>query len=442
MSRSGLRTAVDSILRADGLTPRRFMALACVSAAATAVVVADATGPRTSLPQIVAAAEAARTPVVRKLAPPRASAVAAVHTPVVAGDHSSGTTTPAAAQPVASTPAPVSAPAPARTNKTTHKQQPAKTTPAKPSSPIKHVFVIALAGTDGAALWGTGSPAPYLATTLRPQGTLLTGYQPLDGGDLASLVAVTSGQAPTPETAQNCPTYQRFVASGKPDASGGLVGNGCIYPDNMLTLADQLTIARQSWRAYSEDMSNDAQKTAACRRPAQDAADDTQTGRAGDEYAADHNPFVYYGSLVDLGDCLSNDVPLTQLTTDLAGAKTTPSFVYVAPNLCHGGWEATCADGSPGAIGAADAFAKQWAQAILDSPAYREGGLLIVLFGTVPAGTQAPGALLVSRYVKPGATDAKPFGPYALLRGVEDIFGLTHLAHAGDSGLPDLPLTG
>jgi hypothetical protein len=323
-----------------------------------------------------------------------------------------------------------------------HKSQPVRTTPAKHTSPIKHVFVLSLAGTDGAALWGTSSPAPYIAGALRAKGTLLTGYRPLDGEDLASLVALTSGQASTPDTAQNCPTYKRFIASGKPDAAGGLVGDGCIYPDTMLTLSDQLTIARQSWRGYFEDMSNDTQKTAACRRPTQDAADDTQSGRVGDEYAADHNPFVYYGSLVDLGDCLSNDLPLTQLTTDLASAKTTPSFVYVAPNLCHGGWEATCVDGSPGGIGASDAFAQQWAQAILDSPAYRDGGLLIVLFGTVPAGTPAPGALLVSRYVTAGATDDKPFGPYALLRGIEDIFGLEHLAHAGDAGLPHLPLTG
>lgn len=440
MRRARLRAALERALRAESLTTRRFMALAVVSALATAVVIANAFDTHRALAQIVAAAEAARTPVVKTVSRPAPRH--AVSTPAsIPNTESSASTSQRLAPSTPSAPAAGSAPS---TTPTTRQKQstPQKTPASKPVSKIKHVFVLALGGTDGAALWNTSSPAPWLSGTLRSQGTLLTGYRPLAGaGDLASLIALTSGQPPTKETAQNCAAYVRFAATGKPDKRGALVGSGCIYPDDMLTLPDQLTIARHTWRGYFEDMSNDAAATKSCRRPVEGGPDDTQAGRSGDEYAADHNPFVYYGSLVDLGDCQSNDVPLDQLTTDLQSEKTTPSFVFVAPNLCHGGWEATCADGEPGGAATADAFARQWAQAILDSPAYKKDGLLIVLFGTVPAGTAPPGALLVSRFAKAGGTDDKRLGPYALLRGIEDVFGLTHLGHAGERGLGALPVT-
>ncbi len=35
--------------------------------------------------------------------------------------------------------------------------------------------------------------------------------------------------------------------------------------------------------------------------------------RPGDGYATRHNPFVYYHSLLDLGDCDQNDGPLDKL---------------------------------------------------------------------------------------------------------------------------------
>ena len=54
-------------------------------------------------------------------------------------------------------------------------------------------------------------------------------------------------------------------------------------------------------------------------------------------YAACLNPFVYSHSLLDIGDCATNDLPIDQLTKDLRKPKTTPQFAFVAPNLCHSG---------------------------------------------------------------------------------------------------------
>jgi hypothetical protein len=85
---------------------------------------------------------------------------------------------------------------------------------------------------------------------------------------------------------------------------------------------------------------------------------------------------------------------------------------------------------------------------ILESPAYKKDGLLIVSFGglnppaPVAAGETAPptpanplkvGAVLMSKFITKGSTDAAPYNPYSLLRSTEELFGLLRLAKAGDT---------
>ncbi len=48
-------------------------------------------------------------------------------------------------------------------------------------------------------------------------------------------------------------------------------------------------------------------------------------------YDTRHNPFIYFHSLLDLGDCSSDDVDLSKLPTALAHPAKTPAFAYVAP---------------------------------------------------------------------------------------------------------------
>jgi hypothetical protein len=134
---------------------------------------------------------------------------------------------------------------------------------------------------------------------------------------------------------------------------------------------------------------------------------------------------------------MTNDLPLDGLSTDLKSEQTTPSFSFIAPNLCHGGWEATCADGTPGGLAAADAFLAQWAPQILDSPAFKADGLLVVLFGA-PAGADPAdaktGALLVSKFATPGASSPTGYDAFSVLRSVDDLFGFDHLGEAaGDT---------
>jgi hypothetical protein len=82
---------------------------------------------------------------------------------------------------------------------------------------------------------------------------------------------------------------------------------------------------------------------------------------------------------------------------------------------------------------------------ILESPTYKKDGLLIVTFGGVnppvppaegeagppPANPLKTGAVLVSKFITKGSTDAARYTPYSLLRTSEELFGLGLLAEAG-----------
>jgi len=151
----------------------------------------------------------------------------------------------------------------------------------------------------------------------------------------------------------------------------------------------------------------------------------------------------------------------------------------------------TCVNGEPGGLRSADAFLQEWVPKILASPAYREDGLLIITFDegnftqsvstdTVTGQTtvniifpsqvccaQQPGpnlsgvrpgsvtlvnnarlvqrivvegyggdrigAVLLSRFIRPGSTSDAPYNHYSLLRSLEDIFGVSHLGYAADN---------
>ncbi|MEA2428329.1 MAG: phosphatidylinositol-3-phosphatase [Thermoleophilaceae bacterium] len=324
---------------------------------------------------------------------------------------------------------------------------------ANAAPPIKHVWVIALENKGFDETFGPASPAPYLSKDLPAQGQLLTQYYATAHLSLPNYIALVSGQAPNVVTQADCPFYFNFVP-GIAASGGQYIGQGCVYPQQVKTVADQLAGAGLTWKGYMEDMGTP------CRHPALNSRDDTQTARANDQYAARHNPFVYFHSIIDSPSCAQNDVPLEQLDSDLAAASSTPSYSFITPDLCHDAHDATCADGGPGGLPAADEFLKTWVPKILNSAAYAEGGLLVVTFdeaenndataccgeqpgfntpnpgGTTPGpGGGRTGAVLISQYVQPGTQNATPYNHYSFLKSTEDIFGLPYLGYAGQAGL-------
>lgn len=316
-----------------------------------------------------------------------------------------------------------------------------------------HVFVINLENKGYDETWGPDSPAPYLSKTLRSKGVLLNQYFGTAHNSLPNYIGQISGQGPNPQTQGDCQTYSPFVGT-QTVSPGQAVGDGCVYPASVPTVAGQLTSSGRSWKGYMEDMGTP------CRHPALGAVDDTQRAKVGDQYAARHNPFVYFAGITGSADCGKRVVDQSKLPADLSSVASTPSLSYITPNLCHDGHDAPCVDGQPGGLVSADAWLKKWVPAITNSPAFRKDGVLVITFdesdspasdasaccgegpgpnsplpGITGLGGGRVGALVLSPFVKGGTFSTTPYNHYSLLASIEDLFALPYLGYAASKGL-------
>jgi hypothetical protein len=332
---------------------------------------------------------------------------------------------------------------------------------AKALPPIKHVFVIVLENKNFDETFGTASKAPYLAKDLVGQGEMLSQYYGIGHLSLDNYIALVSGQSPNPLTQSDCQAYQDMLP-GTIGADGQAMGLGCVYPSAVKTVANQLEDKGLTWGGYMEDMANNPTQAPTCRHPDLGTQDTTQSPKTGDQYAARHNPFVYFHSIIDTPSCAANDVPLDRLPAALETTAATPNLVFITPNLCNDGHDTPCVDGKPGGLVSPNAFLQTWVPRIIGSPAYKQDGLLIITFDESGSGaeacctTSAPntpnqggtsagsgggrvGAVLLSPWVTPNTKSSTKFNHYSLLRSIEDVFALPHLGYAG---VPTTPAFG
>ena len=192
---------------------------------------------------------------------------------------------------------------------------------------VGHVFEIGLSTTGYKAAFGHGA-AIYLDALIR-KGTVLSGYHSLGSSELADELASVSGQLPNSDTRSGCTTFAEFPTGTIANAHGLVPGNGCVYPETALTIGDQVTASGHVWGAFVADQGKQA-----CVHPNSNAVDDVALPFADPGYEDRHNPFVYFHSLLDLGDCSSDDVDLTKLPAALRSAAKTPTFTYIAPDAC------------------------------------------------------------------------------------------------------------
>lgn len=245
---------------------------------------------------------------------------------------------------------------------------------------VKHVFMIVLGEGGYEETFGAASAAPYVSRVLPKKGELLPNYYGVTGGALANEVALLSGQGPTAETAANCPNYAA-IAPGTVSATAEQVeGNGCVYGKEVKLLPTELTEKEVTWRAYVQDMENGGSigQPWRCRKPTLGGPDGT-TPVPGDQYATWRNPVVYFAAIAEGDECEKHDVGFELLTKDLSAKKKTPTLSLIFPNVCHSGGEYECEPGAPtGARGVAQEL-KTLVPAIMASPAYEEGGGLIMI---------------------------------------------------------------
>ena len=333
--------------------------------------------------------------------------------------------------------------------------------PATALPPIQHVFIIVLENQNYDAIFGPATVAPYLGRVLPKKGAMLNNYYATGHASLGNYITMVSGQPEAPTTIADCHKYVDFTLNGAPspvDSAGIATGDGCVYPGSVKTVADQLEAKHLTWRGYMEDMGKDpAREGQRCARPAM-GGDGVLPATATDAYAYRHNPFIYFHSIVDREEsCNENVVNFDSLQRDLKKVATTANYTFITPNVCNDGHDAPCKDGRPGGLVTANTWLKIWVPRIMASPAYKKDGLLIVTFDeakddataccneptgpnvTAP-GYKGPGggrigAILLSRFIKPGTVVDAPINHFGMLRSVEDIFGLSYLGYAADPTL-------
>jgi hypothetical protein len=325
--------------------------------------------------------------------------------------------------------------------------------------PIHHVFIVMLENENAATTFGPGSPAPYLSKTLRSKGAFIPKYYGVTHLSLGNYLGLVSGQGSNPQTQADCQFFNEFSFVGT-GSDGQALGQGCVYPSSVRTIANQLIGRGLTWKGYMEDMGNDpARESATCGHPAIGARDPTQNAEVGDQYAARHNPFVYFHSIIDYHACEVRDVPLSRLPDDLANLRVA-NLSFITPNLCHDGHDEPCVDGEPGGMASADAWLRQWVPQIIKSPVFKRDGLLLITFdeaeaegGTADASAccneaQFPntlnnggpvqgrgggrvGAVALSPFIRPGTKTLHAYNHFSTLRTFEQIFGLPFLGYAG-----------
>ena len=194
-------------------------------------------------------------------------------------------------------------------------------------------------------------------------------------------------------------------------------------------LATQLTAAGVTWKSYQEGL--DA-NTGLCPI--------TSVG-APENYAAKHNPFVFFQDVsgnppsATNAFCVAHHAPFSQLAADLSAGNVS-SYNFVTPNLC---------DDMHGAAGCGSKLVKAgdtWLASNLPQMinwVNAHGGVVLVVWdegGGKAANPPLP-FVAVGPHVKAGFASTLPYSHSSTLKSIEEIFGVGLLRGAADPATND-----
>src|SRR2546421_11223254 len=235
---------------------------------------------------------------------------------------------------------------------------------ASPSTPPSHVFVIVLENTSSRQALAQ----PYISS-LASQYAVATNYRDLGNPSLPNYLAMTSGST----WGIRDDGYHRLPAAG---------------------VGTELTKAGITWKAYFEGFTGDCFNSPY-------------------PYALKHNPFAYYG-----GQCPTNVASMTQLASDLSGS--TPQLSWITPGLCN--------DGHDCSLSTADNWLSQEVPQIVGSPAWQQGGVLLITWDEGSGGDDQVALLVITPHLK--GQISTPMDHFGLLATIEDQLGVSRLGLA------------
>jgi hypothetical protein len=132
----------------------------------------------------------------------------------------------------------------------------------------------------------------------------------------------------------------------------------------------------------------DTATTTACRHPSLGGSDSANSASAASGYVTWRNPAVYFQSVTGSNDCSSEDVGMSGLFMDLQSAESTPNVSFIYPDACNDGSDTPCISGAAAGTAQSDHFLQSVVPAIMNSPAYKAGGMIVITSDEAPQSGQ------------------------------------------------------
>lgn len=172
------------------------------------------------------------------------------------------------------------------------------------------------------------------------------------------------------------------------------------------TLLDQLDTVHRSWRIFAENV------PPGCFTGATASGGPDGAGT----YARKHEPAISFRSVS------ANPARCGRITSLSAFDPAAADFSLVIPNMCHSMHDCSTGEG--------DRWLASFAPRILNSAAWRSGGILLITFDEAHGGdaTQHVPLIIASLRTASGTRIAQHVTHYGLLRTIESVWGLPCLA--------------
>ncbi len=178
-------------------------------------------------------------------------------------------------------------------------------------------------------------------------------------------------------------------------------------------LVTLLNNAHISWKSYQESISG-------TRCPL--------TGNG--LYAPKHDPMVFFNDVTNTNNlnasyCIAHIRPYTELATDLQ-RNSHARYNFITPNLCDDMHD-TCAPLND-SVKQGDSWLAQNIPMILNSQAYKNGGIVFITWDEGEGGDGPIGMIVLSNDAKGGGySNTIQYTHSSTLRTLEEIFGVTPL---------------
>jgi acid phosphatase len=283
---------------------------------------------------------------------------------------------------------------------------------------FSNVFVILMENTSWSTLQGDSAMnTPYLHGLITT-AAYATDYHGVAHPSLPNYIALTSGSVGVQSDGK--PVSCDCDPAGNTCTSCNALSSSCGCEQTAQHLGDQIEAAGKTWKAYGESMGTPCNLTGTT------------------DYAPRHVPFVYYQNLQSNSTrCNSHVVDYGAFSTDLASP---PSFVFVAPNLTDDMHGTSFLVSQTTDMNNGDKWLAANVPAITGSNAFKQGGILIIVWDEDDGSGGLTGAddpipiFVLSPFAKSGGYKMTTHADhYALLATIEDGLALPRLGSAANA---------